>query len=82
MSKKFLIDFYKHFTFQDSRDFIREKLGKMNQMEGVEYKFQILFVFGQSYMSKEDAQNLTLAWKKENSQYHDLIITGKPTLHA
>ena len=55
---------------------MREKLGKINEMEGVDYKFQILFVFGQSYMSKEDKEILKLAWKEENEQHHDLIITG------
>ena len=45
-------------------------------MEGVEYKFQILFVFGRSYMSKDEAKNLTLVWKEENNKHHDLIITG------
>ena len=55
---------------------MREKLGKINEMEGVDYKFQILFVFGQSYMSKEDKEKLILAWKEENEQHHDLIITG------
>ena len=56
---------------------MREKLGKINEMEGVDYKFQILFVFGQSYMSKEDKEILILGWKEENEQHHDLIITGE-----
>ena len=45
-------------------------------MENVEYKFQILFVFGQSYMSKDAAKNLTKEWKMENKEHRDLIITG------
>ena len=59
-----------------SRNFIREILGKLNQMENVEYKFQILFVFGQSYMSKDAAKNLTKEWQLENKEHHDLIIAG------
>ena len=46
-------------------------------MENVEYKFQILFVFGQSYMSKDAAKNLTKEWQLENKEHHDLIIAGK-----
>ena len=45
-------------------------------MENVEYKFQILFVFGQSYMSKDAAKNLTKEWQLENKEHHDLIIAG------
>lgn len=61
-------------TDRESRNFIREILGKLNQMENVEYKFQILFVFGQSYMSKDAAKNLTKEWQLENKEHHDLII--------
>ena len=45
-------------------------------MENIEYKFQILFVFGQSYMSKDAAKNLTKEWQLENKEHHDLIIAG------
>ena len=45
-------------------------------MENIEYKFQILFVFGQSYMSKDAAKNLTKEWQLENKEHHDLIISG------
>ena len=61
---------------KESRNFICEMLGNINQMEGVEYKFQLLFVFGKSYMSPDEAKNATIAWKLENNEYHDLIITG------
>ena len=47
-------------------------------MENVEYKFQILFVFGQSYMSKDLAKNVTKEWQIENKEHRDLIITGRP----
>ena len=61
---------------RESRNFIREILGNINEMEGVEYKFQVLFVFGKNYMSPTERKNATIEWKLENNEYHDLIITG------
>ena len=49
-------------------------------MENIEYKFQILFVFGQSYMSKDAAKNLTKEWQLENKEHRDLIISGTYTV--
>ena len=46
-------------------------------MENLEYKFQVLFVFGKSFMSKDAYNNYTKEWQLENEEYHDLIISGK-----
>ena len=51
-----------------------DSIGKINEMENVLFKFQILFVFGYGYQPTDEEIK---KWKEESTNHLDLIMPGK-----